>query len=275
MAYYCGIDLAAKNSQLCVIDQDCDVLFNRKVSNRADLILENLEAFMPDLHCVVEATFNWYWLVDALQAASVDVKLAHSLKLHMISKAKVKTDRRDAEMLARLLRIGEIPEAYIYPRESRPIRELVRRRGRLVQMRSRELMAIRRQLYQEGILEHSARKVRNADPEDLARWFQDPRVRRIAHQEIDRIALFSKQIEKLEEEIHRAAKKDSDFLRLCQLPGVGQILAAVIFYETGSIDRFPSGKNYSSYCRVVPGVASSANVRRRGRGSKQGNAQLK
>lgn len=101
MTFYCGIDLAAKQSQLCVIDDECSVQFNKKLPNHARAILDLLEPFKPDLRSVVEATFNWYWIVDALQDANIDVILAHSLKLHMISKAKVKTDRRDAELLAR------------------------------------------------------------------------------------------------------------------------------------------------------------------------------
>ncbi len=52
---------------------------------------------------VVESTLNWYWLVDGLEEAGFEVKLAHTLGLFMITGAKVKTDRRDAFTLARLL----------------------------------------------------------------------------------------------------------------------------------------------------------------------------
>lgn len=275
MSFYCGIDLGAKSSQLCVINQDCDILLNKKVANQRATILERLHPFRPSLRCVVEATFNWYWLIDALQDSEIDVVLAHCLRLHMISKAKVKTDRRDAETLARLLRIGEIPEAFIYPRHSRPIRDMVRKRTRLVRMRAREYVALRQQLYGEGILDHSCNRVRSAEPEDLERWFKDPRVRLIAHQEVDRIFVFTQQIEELEAEIARCAGQRRGYRRLLQLPGVAEVLAAVIYYEIGDIHRFASAKNFSSYCRLVPGVAHSGETQRRGRGSKQGNPHLK
>lgn len=142
-------------------------------------------------------------------------------------------------------------------------------------MRSREYAALRRQLYREGILDHSRSSIRAAEPEDLDVWFADPRVRLVAQQEIDRIFVFSQQIEELEAEIRRFARQRRGYRRLLQLPGVGEVLAAIIYYEVGDIGRFSSAKNFSSYCRVVPGAANSANVKRRGRGSKQGNPQLK
>ena len=59
------------------------------------------------------------------------------------------------------------------------------------------------------------------------------------------------------------------------MPGVGQTIALTILYEVGELTRFASVKDFSSYCRVIPGIAQSGNVTRRGRGSKQGNHYLK
>ena len=64
---------------------------------------------------MVESTFNWYWLIDGLQAEGYEVVLAHTLGLYLITGAKVKTDRRDAYSLAKLLLVGAVPAAYIYP----------------------------------------------------------------------------------------------------------------------------------------------------------------
>ena len=64
--------------------------------------------------------------------------LAHTLGLYLITGAKVKTDRRDAYSLAKLLLVGAVPQAYIYPVETRPVRDLLRRRARLVQVRAGE-----------------------------------------------------------------------------------------------------------------------------------------
>ena len=103
MSFYCGIDLSARASQLCVINQQLARLIDQKVPNDLDRIIRLLEPYRADLKIVVESTFNWYWLVDGLRAAGFDVCLAHTLGLYMITGAKVKTDRRDAFSLAKLL----------------------------------------------------------------------------------------------------------------------------------------------------------------------------
>lgn len=123
MSFYCGIDLSARASQLCVINQQLARLIDQKPPNDLDRIIRLLEPYRADLKIVVESTFNWYWLVDGLRAAGFDVCLAHTLGLYMITGAKVKTDRRDAFSLAKLLLAGVIPPAYIYPPETRPVRE--------------------------------------------------------------------------------------------------------------------------------------------------------
>jgi len=79
---------------------------------------------------------GWYWIVDGLQEAGYDVSLAHTLGFYLRTGSKIKTDRRDAFKLAKLLRMGEISKAYIYPREKRPLRDLLRRRTGLVQQRA-------------------------------------------------------------------------------------------------------------------------------------------
>jgi transposase len=94
MEVYCGIDLHAKVSQVAVVDEEGKVLLNRQTPNRIEGVLALLAPYGPGIHVAVESTFNWYWLVDGLQAAGHDVHLGHPLKLAMSSKAKVKTSAR-------------------------------------------------------------------------------------------------------------------------------------------------------------------------------------
>lgn len=275
MRMYCGIDLHARSSQVCVIDEAGEVQLNRKVPNRLEGIVSELEAFDAPVSVAVESTFNWYWLVDGLQDAGHDVHLGHPLKIAMITRAKVKTDRRDAHTLARLLRSGDFPEAYIYPRETRPVRDLVRHRGKLVTWRAREYGALRLRLYRHGILEHSRTTPRAVTEEELDRFFEDPRTRQILRLERARIRLLSSQIENLEALILAEASKEDGYQRLRSIPGLGKALAAVVFYESGQVDRFPSARHYSSYCRLIPGIAESMGKSKPGRGRKQGNPHLK
>ena len=275
MSFYCGIDLHSRSSQVAVVDDDIQTRVNRSVRNDLGEILEVLQPFEPAPRIVVESTFNWYWLIDGLHEHGYDVTLAHSLGLSLISGSKVKTDRRDAVALARLLRIGEVPIAYIYPRQTRSLRDLIRQRTSVVALRAREYAGIRRILYQHGLHDHSRNSVVQTTADELDRIFGDPRVRLIARQEIERIRLFTGQIEILERHVEQAAAHFQGFERLRGVPGLGKALAPIVFFETGSIHRFQSARTYSSYCRVVPGAANSGGKTRRGRGSKQGNPHLK
>lgn len=108
--FYCGIDLSATASYLCVVDDQLTIYLQQKVRNELPRLTHLLLPFKPDLQIVVESTFNWYWLVDGLLAADFDVCLAHSSGLRSITQAKVKTDTRDAFTLAKLLRAGVIPQ---------------------------------------------------------------------------------------------------------------------------------------------------------------------
>jgi transposase len=87
--------------------------------------------------------------------------------------------------------------------------------------------------------------------------------------------LLSRQILELEQEILSRTKELPDYKLLLKVPGLGKILALTILYETGEISRFQNSRHFSSYCRLVPGVAQSGGVTRRGRSSKQGNRYLK
>ena len=138
MAFYCGIDLSARTSHVCVIDEDVSVVLDKKVHNELPRIINLLEPYKENLKAAVESSFNWYWLGDGLREAGFDITLAHTFGLFMITGAKVKMDRRDAFALAKLLKAGVIPEAYICPKEHRPVRDLPRRRGRLVRLRAEE-----------------------------------------------------------------------------------------------------------------------------------------
>lgn len=273
--FYCGIDLSARDSHLCVVDDDLSIHLQMKAPNELPLISDLLLPFMPDLQIVVESTFNWYWLVDGLQSLGFDLCLAHTLGLSLITQAKVKTDRRDALTLAKLLRAGMMPKAYIYPATTRPARDLLRRRLKLVQLRAQEYGCLRQLLLREGILSRSRNELKLADDELLKAWFSHPLVVLTASHQLERIELLSEQIIELEQQILDLTRGKDDYRRLLKVAGVGRILALTILYEVGEISRFKGVRHFSSYCRLVPGVAQSGSVSRRGRSSKQGNRYLK
>ena len=113
----------AEKVSVCVIDDQQVIVLEQKLPNDLGRIRQALQPSNngTSLQVVVESIFNWYWLVDGLQTAGFEVCLAYTLGLRLITRAKVKTNRRDAYTLAKLLRAGLIPKAYIYPTATRPV----------------------------------------------------------------------------------------------------------------------------------------------------------
>ncbi len=132
MALYCGIDLHSTNSVLVVIDEMDNVVFEGRFGNSLVPILAALMPWRDALAgVVVESTYNWYWLVDGLEAEGFEVHLANPAAIDQYSGLKHRDDRSDARWLAHLLRLGLLAEGYIYPKAKRGTRDLLRRRSHL------------------------------------------------------------------------------------------------------------------------------------------------
>src|SRR5207237_5293477 len=137
------IDLHSNNNLVSISDENDRVLFARRLPNELGKVLEALEPHRDELvGVVVESTYNWYWLVDGLQAAAYKVYLANVAAMKQYSGLKRSDDKTDAAHLAHLLRLGILPTGYIYPREQRGLRDLARRRMQLVRQRSMHVLAV-------------------------------------------------------------------------------------------------------------------------------------
>ena len=115
MKLYCGIDLHSNNSVIVILDETDKVIYQKKLNNDLELILQQLSTFIDDIVAIaIESTFNWYWLVDGLQAAGYEVKLVNTTAVQTYSGLKFTDDKHDARWLAHLLRLDILPTGYIY-----------------------------------------------------------------------------------------------------------------------------------------------------------------
>lgn len=143
MRWYSGIDLHSNNSVVVVTDEADRVVCRRRVPNELAQVLELLEPYREELVGVaVESTYNWYWLVDGLQAAGYTVHLANPARMKRYDGLKRSGDETDALQLAHLLRLGILPTGYIYPAAERALRDLGRRRLQLVRHRTMHVLAV-------------------------------------------------------------------------------------------------------------------------------------
>lgn len=273
---YTGIDLHSNNSHIGIIDQVDKRVFHKRLPNQEDVVLAELEPFKEEIESItIESTFNWYWIVDCLIDVGYTVHLANPAAMQQYSGLKFVDDKHDAFWLAHMDRLGILPQGYIYPKEIRPIRDLLRKRGHLVKLRTSLINSL------QGIISRNCghslcgakmkQRTENhvtpllAENEDLALSGE------VSKQSIDFLSL---QIIKIEKICQDRMKLNPQYIGLLTIPGVGKILALTIMLETGPIERFKKVGNYSSYCRKVP-TSWLSNNKRKGKGNtKNGNKYL-
>ena len=179
MKVYAGIDLHSTNSVLDVIDESSGLHHEKRYPNELPVIIAALEPYREQLvGVVVESTYNWYWLVDGLMAAGFPVRLAHAAAIPQYAGLKHSDDFSDARHLANLLRLGILPEGYIYPPAQRGLRDLLRRRRLLVREQTRQSLAL--QSLWTRHTGHPLRDLPHLSLTELTDRFTDPHVRESA-----------------------------------------------------------------------------------------------
>ena len=143
MKLYGAIDLHSSNNVAVVIDEQDQVIYHKRLPNDLSKIVEQLSPYRSSLEgMVVESTYNWYWLVDGLMEHGYRVHLANTAAIQQYEGLKYTDDHSDARWLAHILRLGVLPQGYIYPKQERAVRDLLRKRSQLVHYRTANLLSI-------------------------------------------------------------------------------------------------------------------------------------
>jgi transposase len=277
--FYAGGDLHARTLHLCVLDSAGTVVLDVNLPCRPDAFLAAIAPFRADVIVGVECMFGWYWLSDLCHKEHIPFVIGHALYMKAIHGAKAKNDRIDANKIARLLRGGNFPLAYVYPKGMRETRDLLRRRNYFVRQRS-GLFTHLQILNAQYNLPPFAKKLAfaaNRAELDVAQRFSDPSVQHNAAANLAVIDCLDEQIAALELYLTRTAKVDDvqTYHRLQSIPGVGKVLALVLLYEIHDIKRFASVGQFLSYCRLVRCQHESAGKVLGSGGRKIGNGQLR
>jgi len=275
MKLYGGIDLHSNNSVLVLIDEGDRVIYEKRLRNDLALILRELVPYRKKLTgLVVESTYNWYCLVDGLMEADYRVHLANTAAIKQYEGLKHTDDRHDARWLAHLLRLNILPEGYIYPKQARAVRDLLRRRHRLVQQRVANLLSIQNQFARMGMNGFSAARLKRLQDCELDRLIADGNVRSAVTANLALVRCLNLQIERLEREVLAQVKLAAQFEPLMSVTGIGKILALTIMLETGEIGRFAKVGQFASYARCVNAQRFSNEKKKGSNNAKCGNPYL-
>ena len=269
MSLYAAIDLHSSNSVLAVMDGDGKAVLRCRRPNDLPRLLNDLAPYRDELVGVaVESTYNWYWLVDGLMDHGYVVPLVNTTAIPQYDGLKHGGDDSDALHLAQLMRLGLLPEGYIYPREQRGTRDLLRRRFSLVRQAVRLMLSIQSSFSRSTGQQLSGNALRRLTPSQLVDLFPELSIRYGVLIQFKLWLTLQDQITALEQWIRK------DLARLQSVPGIGPILGMTILLESGAIERFDSVGDYASYCRMVESVRLS-NGKRKGAGNRKcGNRYL-
>jgi transposase len=275
MALYCGIDLHSTNCWVAVVEDGREVIREKRIGNDLATILEFLEPHRPELEGIaVESTFNWYWLVDGLMGAGYKVHLTNTWAAKQYEGLKYADDRHDARWLAHLLWLGILPEGYIYPKEERDVRDLLRRRTFLVHKRTSIILAMKGAFACRTGMNVRSDDIKKWTAEDVGLHIEEPLASLGITCLLGPMAALSEQIKVLEKESLKRGRIRDEYKHLTTVWGIGKILALTIMYEVGEIERFARVGNFASYCRCVKSDWLT-NGKRKGSGnSRNGNPYL-
>ena len=275
--FYCGVDLHARTMYVCIIDNDGRTREHINLPCDPGRFLKLIQPYREQLVVSCECLFAWYWLADLCRDEKIVFVLGHALYMKAIHGGKTKNDKIDSEKIARLLKGGNLPMAYVYPPEMRATRDLLRRRMKLVRLRGQMIAHVSNTFTQYNLASPEKRLSRPANRGGIAERFPDQSVQRAVQSDLALADHLDEQLRGIELYLVQHAKIDDPqaFERLKTVPGIGPILAMVILYEVHDITRFRTVQQFVSYSRLVRCAHESAGKKTAGRGNKIGNAHLK
>src|SRR5262249_51032409 len=208
--FYCGVDLHARTMYLCILDQAGQVVFDKNLPATGQAFLHAIAPFRDGLVVAVECLFCWYWLADLCKTEQIAFVLGHALYMRAIHGGKSKNDQIDAGKIARLLRGGTLPQAYVYPAGMRETRDLLRRRQYLVHKPAQAIAHTQNinSQYNHPPFGKKLGYAANREELDIADRFSDPSVHKTVEIDLALIDCYDEQLGDVELYLTRTAKVD-------------------------------------------------------------------
>lgn len=275
MKLYCGIDLHSNNSVVVILDEADKVIYQKKLNNDLSLILKQLSTYKGEIVAIaIESTFNWYWLVDGLMEAGYTVKLVNTAAVQTYEGLKHTNDKDDARWLAHLLRLDILPTGFIYPKEERAVRDLLRKRSQLVRQSTTNILSLQNILARNTAQSLSSYRIKKLDDEQAEKLINDPNITLSLKSNLNVIKCLQSTISDIEVAVLKQSRLRAEFKKILSVTGIGEILGLTIMLESGDMDRFPKVGNFSSYSRCVKSERLS-NGKKKGEGNRRnGNKYL-
>lgn len=272
---FCGVDFHKRTCTIFVVDANGKQVGSTKRIETDRLLIEiaNLRNVVVGIECSGGVNHT----VDLLKAQGVDVRIVNSNRARAIGYGGKKTDEKDAEMIARLLRADFIPEVTHRSNASRNMTMLITAREHLVSQRTQTICHIRGLLREYGItMNTGVESFFNETPDSIALLKkQNPLLGDVLGKQFERIKKLKAEELAINDAIELATSADERIERIRSIPGVGLLGAYLMVAVIDDIRRFPDARSFASYLGLVPRESSSGDTRRLGSVTKAGNETLR
>lgn len=278
MNYYIGCDAHKKYSIFRGIDEEGKRTQAIRVSHDREEFRDYLQLLPMGSEIAVETIGSWYWIIDEMEKAGHKPLLTNAGKAKKMRGQLNKTDKLDAEGLALLLKSGTLPTVWIPPDELRDQRELPRTRMAFSNIRTKLKNRIHATLAKYNLKTDEVSDLFGKRGRALLNQHLlslPPQTQEMVKESLLLLDQVERQIKQIEKSIKKVVKQTDEIKLLMTLPGVGEILATIIAFEVGSIERFLSAPSLASYAGTVPRVISSGGKTYHGRVRYDVNRYLK
>lgn len=272
---YIGVDLHKTNFVVCFLNEDESFHLETFALTKTGLarFLAKLE---KDDAVAVEATQNIYYFYDQIKTSVARIVLVDTYRFAVIAKSKKKTDKADAQALARFLKLDWLPEVPVPSERVRELRHLLQARETLVGLRTKLKNMGHAALTRNGIaLSRSAFASALSREKLLKRDDLSAADKVIMESALRQIAELDDEVERLEAEIIRRGKTLAGITRLLQLHGMNLLSAISLLAEIGDIKLFETSKQLTAYAGLVTSTRQSNETTRHGRITKEGRKRLR
>lgn len=276
MQLYAGLDMHSETITCTIKDDAGNNVRVMKVETSLRGVKKLFERLKKkQVNAVFEASRNWPYYAELLKPYCSNLVMAHPLRVRAIASARIKTDVIDSNTLSDLLRADLIPESYMPNLEIVQLRELLRYRAGLSQMRGKLKARAKNILSREG----KKCEMDEVTGKRARLWLNNLLLNELNRRELDYVVSlidnFSEEIKKLDKVIDKEQYKYPEIDILKSIIGIKTISGMMILAEIADIARFPTPNKLASYAGIVPSTYQSSSIQYSGRITKQGNKWLR
>lgn len=276
MQHHIGIDFHTQYSTVAVMDEN-GYIVDEQTLYHSDIedLMNYFSSFTPGTPVAIEATRNWYWLVDCLQDLGLNVKLVHAKKTRIIAESTIKTDKIDARILAHLDRCNFLPQAYIADRPTRSQRELLRYYMSLVKIRASVKNRVHAILAKNNIHHSFSDLFGKAGLVFLEKLDLAPTFSMELSGYMALLNNLKQLINNAKTEIKDRCQESPYVKRLITIPGISYFTGLLLASEIADIGRFKTYKKLCAYAGLSSTTHQSANKTYHGHIIKDSNKYIR